>query len=52
MAIFHPAIGGISDANFNPKNIQHIPAVKILTRFDLQRNWTVFKGLSQFRDLP
>jgi len=25
-------------SDFNPQNIQHIPAVKILTRLDFERN--------------
>jgi len=32
-------------SDFNPRNIQYIPVVKILTRLDLDQNWAFFKGL-------
>jgi hypothetical protein len=32
-------------SDFNPRNILHIPVVKILSRLDLERNWAFFKGL-------
>ncbi len=32
-------------SNFNPRNNQYIPMVKILTRLDLDQNWAFFKGL-------
>ena len=34
-----------SGSNFNPRNIQYIPVVEILTILDLVQNWTFFKGL-------
>jgi hypothetical protein len=37
-----------SGSNFNPRNIQYIPAVKIIAFLDLDQNWTFFKGLKDF----
>jgi len=34
-----------SDSNFNPRNIQYIPVVKIFAFLDLDQNWTFSKGL-------
>jgi hypothetical protein len=31
----------------NPRNIQYIPAVKIIAFFHLDQNWTFFKGLER-----
>ena len=33
-------------SNFNPRNTQCIPVVKILAFLALQQNWTFFKGLN------
>jgi hypothetical protein len=35
---------------FNPRNIQYIPVVKIISFLDLDQNWTFFKGLSLYGD--
>jgi hypothetical protein len=35
-----------SGSNFNPRNIQYIPAVKIIAFLDLDQNWKFFKGLA------
>jgi hypothetical protein len=43
------ASGGTSrqrrGSNFNPRNIQYIPVVKIFAFLDLDQNWAFFKGL-------
>jgi hypothetical protein len=41
-----PANGGTSDSNFNPRNTQCIPVVKIFVFLDLEQNLTFFKGLT------
>ncbi len=35
----------VSGSNFNPRNTQCIPVVKIFAFLELKRNWTFFKGL-------
>jgi hypothetical protein len=41
-----------SGSNFNPRNIQYIPAVKIIAFLDLDQNWTFFKGLLVLLEIP
>jgi len=36
----------VSGSNFNPRNTQCIPVVKIFAFLELERNWIFFKGLS------
>jgi len=38
-----------SGSNFNPRNTQCIPAVKIIAFLVLGQNWTFFKGLNVCR---
>jgi len=42
-ALFCPI--STSGSNFNPRNIQYIPVVKIFAFLDLDQNWAFFKGL-------
>ena len=41
-----------SGSNFNPRNTQCIPAVKIIAFLVLGQNWAFFKGLIVTIDLP
>jgi len=38
----------VSGSNFNPRNIQYIPPVKIFAFLELEQNWVFFKGLSDY----
>ncbi len=40
-----------SGLNFNPRNTQCIPVVKIFAFFDLEQNYAFFKGLTYSKDL-
>jgi hypothetical protein len=46
--VAHPANG--RGSNFNPRNIQYIPVVKIFAFLDLDQNWAFFKGLLSIVD--
>ncbi len=35
----------VSRSNYNPRNIQYIPPVKIFAFLELEQNWAFFKGL-------
>jgi hypothetical protein len=40
----------VSGSNFNPRNTQCIPVVKILTFLVLGQNWMFFKGLESIKE--
>jgi len=44
-ALIYPI--SVSGSNFNPRNIQYIPVVKIIAFLELDQNWAFFKGLTR-----
>jgi hypothetical protein len=48
-ALFCPI--SASGSNFNPRNIQYIPVVKIFAFLNLDQNWAFFKGLNMINNL-
>jgi hypothetical protein len=40
-----------SGSNFNPRNTQCIPVVKIFDFLGLEQNWAFFKGLTILQEL-